>query len=519
VSPLPSIGSGRSVLPCGSVTPRLFTPPLRDLAEPGASVGPLQVEFARETLRAPFDPWQEFLALHAGELLPDGRPRFWLVLVLVARQNGKTHVPVVLAPFWSLVEQVPLILGTSTKLDYAQESWEKAITLLKDASATPGDPLYGEIPAADREWLRRANGEQRWTLGRSRYKIAPANEEGGRSLTIWRLILDELRQHFDRSAWNAAVPATEAVPDAQVWALSNAGSDKSVVLNAERAAALHFIATGEGDPRVGIFEWSAPDGADPTDPEALAMANPQFGYRMDPERMLGKARSAVAEGGETLAGFRTESMCQRVKVLDPAIDPGSWARCLDPGSLADLRSRLAVVVDVAPDGGHVAAYAAAVLEDGRVRVDPAGAWDGVGCVDAAERALPAVLARVKPRVLGWFPGGPGAALAARLKDRGNRGWPPRGVRVEEIRAEVPAVCMGFEQMVVAGQVAHSGDPLLDAHVAVAERLRTGDVWRFSRKGETGHVDAVYAAAGAVHLARTMPAPRPAPRVIRSSPRS
>jgi hypothetical protein len=35
---------------------------------------------------------------------------------------------------------------------------------------------------------------------------------------------------------------------------------------------------------------------------------------------------------------------------------------------------------------------------------------------------------------------------------------------------------------------------------------------FSRKGE-GHVDAAYAAAGAVHLARTLPAPVGKPRLV------
>ena len=514
---LPSTSSRSGVLPFGSVTPRLFTPPLRDLSEPGASVGPLQADFARDVLRTPMDPWQEWLTLHAGEVREeDGLPRFWLVIVLVSRQNGKTFVPGVLAPFWSLVDETPMILGTSTKLEYAKEAWLKSVRMMERAGKVLGDPLFGVIPAKRRDWVRQANGEAGWFLGDPsdprQYRISAANEEGGRSLTIDRLVLDELRQHHDRSAWGAAVPATEAVPDAQVWALSNAGSDKSVVLNAERAAALRFIETGEGDSGVGIFEWSAPDDADPTDPEALAMANPQFGRRMNAGRMLGKAATAVAEGGETLTAFKTESMCIRVKVLDPAIDPGSWGRCLDVGSLADLRARLAVVVDVAPDGGHVTAYAAAMLADGRVRVDPAGAWEGIGCVDAAERALPGVLAKVRPRVLGWLPGGPGAALAARLKDRKQRGWPPAGVRVEEIRAEVPAVCMGFAELVTAGQVAHSGDPLLDAHVAVAERLKSGDVWRFSRKGD-GHVDAVYAAAGAAHLARTMPAPVGKPRVI------
>jgi len=74
--------------------------------------------------------------------------------------------------------------------------------------------------------------------------------------------------------------------------------------------------------------------------------------------------------------------------------------------------------------------------------------------------------------------------------------------------------MGFAELVDAGQVAHAGDPMLDAHAAAAEKLRQGDAWRFTRRG-AGHVDGMYAAAGAAHLARTLPPPvRPRIRVLR-----
>jgi hypothetical protein len=500
-------------LPFGSVTPRLWTPPARDLAEPGATFGQFQIPFARDVLRAPFDPWQEWLVTHAGERLEDGRPRFWLVLVLVARQNGKTRVPVILSPYWSILEKVPMVLGTSTKIDYAKESWMKAIDLIKRMSARPGLPLHGVVPVESRKWVRYANGEQEWNIDGSRYKIAPATAEGGRSLTIDRLIMDELRQHHDRSAWDAAVPATQAVADSQVWALSNAGDDKSVVLSEERSAALATIRTGEGDQRVAIFEWSAPEGSDPTDPEALAAANPQFGSRMDGERMLARARMAVDIGGRTLAGFKTESMCLFEHLLDPAVEPASWARCLDPGSLAGLRSRLAAVVDVSPDGGSVVLYAAATLPDGRVRVDPVQLWSGRGAVDAAETELPAELARARPAVFGWFPAGPAAAMTAKLRQRKRqRPWLPAGTRMEEIRAEVPAVCMGLQQQVAAGRIAHSGDPLLDSQVATAGKLWSGKVWTFTCPPGC-HVNAVYAAAGAVHLARGLPVSAGGRRVI------
>jgi hypothetical protein len=444
-------------------------------------------------LRRPLDPWQQWLVIHAGELLEDGiTPRFRQVLVLVSRQNGKTEVLVELSLFWLYVETVNLVLGTSTNLVYAHESWDKAV---QQVEANPS--LLKDVP---RNGIRRANGEQTLSVKvgprLGRYKIAASNAKGGRSLTVDRLIMDELREHHDWSAYNAAVPATSAVKDAQVWMITNQGDEKSVVLQSLRTQAL-----SNTDPRLGIFEWSAPDGALPTDVDALAAANPNLGHRISLESLMGDAMRAEAAGGEQLAGFLTEHQCRYVPMLAPAIDAGSWASCLNPDTLEAVRGRVALCLDVAPDMHHSTLYAAGLLDDGRSRVEPVAAWSGQGCTEQLRRELPGIVAKVKPAKLGWFPSGPAAALAADMQERS--GWPPEGVELEEIRGEdVAAVCMGFAEQVTAVKIAHSGDPLLDAHIAGAEKTTHGDGWRFSRKG-AGHVDALYAAAGAVHLARTL----------------
>lgn len=507
----------------GSVTPRLWTPPLRELT-PDTSYGFLACDFARSIDR-PLDPWQEWLAIHAGELLPDGRPRFRIVLVLVARQNGKTELLVVLVLFWLFVELRRLVVGTSTNLDYARESWEKARDLAKSIDHLAAG-ITDERKVNGQETLETAavvDVDGRETVRRCRYKIAASNRKGGRSLTIERLVLDELREHQTWSAHDAAVPAMIAVPDAQAWAITNQGDDTAVVLHAYREAALAFLETGVGDERLGLFEWSAPDGAKPTDVDGLAAANPNLGRRIDAPTLLAAAARAEAAGGQQLTGFKTEHMCVYVPLLDPAIDPADWAGCRDAGDLADLRDRIAACVDVSLDGQHATLAVAALMPDGRVRVEVVHAWTGPRCTREMRAELPDLVARITPRALGWFPAGPAAAVAADLadpekrnragaaKDRDRRraaaAWPPAGVDVEELRADVDAVCMGFASLVRDAGVAQSDDPLLNAHVLGAERQRQGDRWRFTRRG-VGHCDAAYAAAGAVHLARTLPAPEP-----------
>ena len=527
----------------GHTVARLFTPPLvvgppgpcgcGCALTPATSYGFAVDDFARDTLKAPLDPWERWAAIHAGELLPDGSPRFATVLILVARQNGKTHLLVVLTLFWLFRARLSMVLGTSTKLDYARESWLKAVKLARSVPE-----LRAGIPT--RGGVRKANGEQELIhapsgdvddLDACRYKIAASNEEGGRSLSINRLILDELRQHHSYDAWAAAEPTTSAVAGSQIWALSNAGDARSVVLNELQDSAREFIEwwdqeSGErgvaellaaddcpGDASLGLFEWSAPEDADPTDVDALAAANPNLGYRKDVDRLLANARRAVRAGGVALATFKTEHMCIRVRALVTAIVPADWQACMQVGDLGAVRTRVALVIDLAPDEEHATAVAAAVLADGRVRVDVVAAWDST---TEMRRDLPGLVAQVRPKVVGWFPDGPAAAVAADLAavKGARRAWPPPGVRVEPIRGDTAACCMGLVDLIKTGQLVHADDPLLNAQVAVAEKLKRGSGWVFARPvGSQTHVDAVYGMAGAAHLARLLPVSAGKPRLI------
>jgi hypothetical protein len=478
----------------------------------------------------PMLPWQRVAAIRGGELLcvPECspalgvhaetvydasggvarlgcRPRFRIVLLVVARQNGKTELPVGLSIFWQFRQRLPLILGTSTKLSYAKESWRKAVNLVKRTRQ------LDELHDPGRKWYRTTNGEvESWTYPNDdgeecRYLIAPANADGPRSLTVNRGVADELRQHRTYEAWDAFEPACSPA-DAQIWALSNAGDARSVVLNDLQDSARDFIATGIGDERLGLLEWSAPDDADPEDLEALLQANPRVGYGLDFDTLIATGQRAKRLGGAALAGFLTEHMCVRVAAANPALNPRGWQECHDPGDLLDVRSRVVLCLHLTPDADHATLAAAAVLEDGRVRVETIAEWSGPRAAAGLERDLPGWAERVRPRTVGWFPSGPGAAVASRLTDRRNKGARlPRGVAVAELRGETTAVCMGLAKEVDAKQLAHSGQEMLDKQVERAEKAWQGSAWVFAQNG--GNVDAVYAVAGAVYLARTLPKPR------------
>ncbi|WP_205740869.1 hypothetical protein [Haloactinopolyspora alba] len=486
------------------MTPRLWTAPLRELT-PATSYGFDVIDFARDVLETPLDPWEEWVAVHVGELLPDGRPRFRTALILVARQNGKTLLAKTLALYWMFVDQVPLVLGTSTNRDYARAVWREL------CDVATGNPMLAAELGPKPIWSQTGS-EELITGAGARYKFAATNRRAGRSLTVHRLLLDEVREHHGFETWNAATNAMNAVPDGQTIAISNQGDNESVVLDSLRLPALEHIETGRGDARLGLFEYSAPPGADPEDVHALAQANPNLGHRIDPDALLGAAMRAKAAGGQELAGFRTEVMCQRVHLLDPAVDPDAWETggTDEPIDLAQYRRQVALCVDVSLDGTHASLIAAAVIDD-KTHVEVIKAWDGAGCTKQLRADLPDIVAKVKPRALGWFPAGPAAAVAADLADRGHRGWPPRRVRVDEIRGEVTQVCMGLADAVLSGEIVHPRDDMLTAHVNAAQRLWRGDAWVFARKGSTP-IDGTYAVAGATHLARTLP-PAPSPVTV------
>jgi hypothetical protein len=503
-------------------------------------------------LRVALLPWQRWWLIHAFELSLTVHPitgkrrlRYRTLLTLVARQQGKSWLLRVVA-LWALyVRRVGMVLGAAQSLDIARETWLLAVDL---ARAAP--ECAAEIPAVG--GVRYTNGEQCFTLADGqRYRITAATRGAGRGLTVDVLLLDELREHRDYLAWAALSKTTLARPDALICAVSNAGDDQSVVLNDLRARALDAITRcrrereippdippeavigNDGaaliDPSGGLFlaEWSAPEGCALDDPAGWVAAMP--GLNVDVEGPGGYQPAPITT--EAVLGFlatdpptvfRTELLCTRVGVLDTAFDPIEWAACADPTfSLRGAREAVAVCVDVALDGEHVTACGAARLPGERVGVAVLGAWSGRSAVAAAERALPGILAKIRPVEIGWFPTSPVGSLGPVLRRlrRTTRKIIPtikegKIVLDDEHRAAQITATMereaaqGLAELIRSRRLLHPSDPLLDAQTVAAQRVDApgGESgWRLTRRGG-GHCDATYAAAGACHLARMAPEP-------------
>lgn len=490
-------GPGRRKL-LGRTEARVYTKPLRPLNR-STSRGYEVIEFAK-MIGEPLLPWQEWAVIHALELNRDGTFRFRKVLILVARQNGKSNLKRIVTLWRMYMDGAENIVGAAQDLSLARKQWlmcQSTIHACPDLEEEWGIGL--DAPASG---VRNVNGDEMFWASGCCYAIKATNDKAGRGGSNDEVNIDELRTQKDWKAWSSLSKTINARRNGQLWAMSNAGDDNSVVLNQLQSAG-----DAGSDPTLCLLEWSAEPGCELDDPKAWAQANPGLGYIVSEAAI----RSDLATDPPEV--FRTEVLCQRVANLDAAIDLAAWNNCADAvGSLDAHRGRVAACLDVAPDGKHATLALAALLDDGRVRLELAAAWDSTEEVRAE---LPALLARIKPAAFGWFPAGPAAAIATTIrplalkhnKHPGKRG---DGEIPEDggiVGARVSEVCMELGDLAKAARVVHPADPLLDAHAGAASKLRTGDGWRFTRKGGGGHVDAAYAAGGAARIALTMPKPK------------
>lgn len=368
----------------GKTEPRLWTPPLRELT-PETSLGFACVEYATDVLHKNLYPWQKWALIHmleiTGDIGGDWRFRFRTVLILISRQNGKTVLSEVIASFFLNVLCVDSVFGTSLSLDKAEEVWEAVV---QDQETIP------EL-SAELHRVGRTNGSKKLVLtGLRQYKVGAPTRRAGRGDSNDLVLLDEVREQRDWETWSASVASTNAKPNGMVVCFSNAGDPDSVVLRQLRETAIADINGSEagdygGDvdaTTLGLFEWSAEDGAATDDIEQLAQANPAMGYGYLTERALMSNRKTFPE-----SKFRSECMCQQVETILPAPFPdGAWASGLDMQSYIAPESELYFGLDLSADRKWASISVCGMREDGHYHIEVVARRVGTAWVEDWFRA-------------------------------------------------------------------------------------------------------------------------------------
>lgn len=529
----------------GKTTPRIFSAPL--VTGPAGpcgcgcaltrktSKGFSAIDFAEQVLGWQLIPWQRWLLIHALELRLDGRYRFRTILVLVARQNGKTSL-VEVKNLWKMyVEGVSLIISVAQELDVAEESWDNAVAIVE------GIPELN----AEKEVVKEGNGKKTLVLSNgSRWKPKAAGRRPGRGLSGDDVNLDELREHQKWDAWAAVSKTTNARPNPQIWAFTNAGDDKSIVLNTLRDAALKAIEDpfdaeleelyGQAADSFGLFEWSAPDDVKCTcvekgagrphdaqcrlwDRQAWAQSNPSMGYF---EAMEEAIAAAMLTDPEEI--FRTEVLCQRVPdLVPPKIPIANWLGCKDPRS--SIAGPVVLTWEVSWDRECGSILAAGFRADGLAHVEMVEHRPGVDWI--AERFVQIAMRQALAAIV-YDPAAPGAVLmpdiVKLLRDRLDRPPPlsipsnldPKSLTIREVAQG----CGRLYDATKDKQLRHLGDERLLRMLRESAWRSLSDMWVWDSKLAPGDICGLRGATVAFQglmLYGLVPEPAPSPVVVLS----
>lgn len=366
----------------GNKEPRIFTPPLRELT-PETSLGFEVAKFSEQILGIKLHPWQEWLLIHALEIVGDFSGewhfRFRVVLVLVGRQNGKTTLGAVLSLFFLYALEVGLIIGTAQDLEQAEDTWAMCVEM-----AQANAELKSEIAHV---WY--TNGAKRLQLTGGRdYRVRASTRKAGRGKSADLVLLDELREHQNWQAYSALSKTGMAKDNALLWCMSNAGDSTSVVLRHFRQQAHKALGDPDGictelgeviaeetidDETLGLFEWSAEPGADPSSPKTWGQANPSMGYTIS-ERAL---KSAYATDPKDV--FLTECLCQWVTAtIAPPFPDNAWEAGFDEDSEIAPEAALFYGVDVSADRERASIAVCGLRPDGDWHVELIAYRHGLG---------------------------------------------------------------------------------------------------------------------------------------------
>lgn len=482
------------------------------------------MEFAAEAVGVPMFAWQRWLLIHMLELLPSGVLRFRKIVVLVARQNGKSLLAEILALYFLVAMNARLVLGTAQDLATAEDVWQDTLDL-----ATESEYLAPQLTKA-----KFGKGSKEFGLvDRGVYRVKAANRRGGRGARQVKLVLlDELREHQTWDAWGAITKTTNAVPEALVLALSNAGDASSIVLRYlrlmahkrlgdpdgivadsdpaalvdESAADADEMVVGEDDTSLGLFEWSAPPGMDVRDRAGWAQANPSLPHTLTERTLL----SDVSVDPEWV--FRTECLCQWSDgALDGPFPPGAWEAGRVGQAEADEHPIEGVPVaclEVSFDRSKAAVVYAGKRADGlpmaevvHYRFDPRVA---VEWLTSDERT-------VRPSKVAIRKTGPAASLAPDLESAGYEvvWWAGQDVSqscgelYDAVRGEVGEDC---------GVLRHAAHTVLDVAAATAVTKPFGDRWSWDMAKSATDISPLNALTGALWLLSRPVEKKPEPRI-------
>ena len=449
----------------GAVKPRICTPFLK-----GASKIDEVAELA-EKIGQPLLDWQRVVLEDMLRVDAKGDFRRKTMGLLIARQNGKTHLARMLILAHLFLWDSKMVIGMSSNRNMALDTFRQVANAILD-----NDFLKDQV-----KQIRYANGQESiTTLKGNRYQIVAATRDGSRGLTANFLFIDELRE-ISEEGWKAARPTTRAT-GGQTLVCSNAGDAYSVVLNDLRERALSYPS-----PTLGWYEYSAPPHCKIDDRNAWAMANPSLGKLIDEETL----EEAVATN--PINNTRTEMLCQWVDSMTSPFTTQMVTDTSDSNLQITPGGNIVFAIDVSPSKRSGALLAGKLNQaTGKIELGLMQLWTSDVAIDDLKMAadVHAWAQKFKPRVI-MYDKYATASIAQRLQQSGQK--------LEDCSGQsFYQACGEILDAFVNVRLTHSGQKeLTDSWFSVG--AKTNDAgWRIVRRKSAGDVTSAICSAMIVH---------------------
>jgi phage terminase large subunit-like protein len=449
----------------GAVKPRICTPFLK-----GASRVD-EVSDLADKIGMPLLDWQRLVLEDMLRIDAKGDFRRKTMGLLIARQNGKTHLARMLILAHLFLWDSKMVIGMSSNRNMALDTFRQVANAILD-----NDFLKDQV-----KQIRYANGQESiTTLKGNRYQIVAATRDGSRGLTANFLFIDELRE-ISEEGWKAARPTTRAT-GGQTLVCSNAGDAYSIVLNDLRERALSYPS-----PTLGWYEYSAPPHCKVDDRNAWAMANPSLGKLIDEETL----EEAVATN--PINNTRTEMLCQWVDSMTSPFTTQMVTDTSDSNLQITPGGNIVFAIDVSPSKRSGALLAGKLNQaTGKIELGLMQLWTSDVAIDDLKMAadVHAWAQKFKPRVI-MYDKYATASIAQRLQQSGQK--------LEDCSGQsFYQACGEILDAFVNVRLVHSGQKeLTESWFSVG--AKTNDAgWRIVRRKSAGDVTSAICSAMIVH---------------------
>lgn len=429
------------------------------------------------------DDWQHAVSLATLGERKDGRWAVATAGVSVPRQNGKNGWVEARELAGLLLFGERLIIHSAHEVKTSLEAFRRIRSYFENY-----DDLRKKVKA-----IRQTNGDEGIELlTGQRLRFMARTKSSGRGFSPECLILDEAQELPD-ATYAAILPALSAQDNPQVIMLGTPPGplNNGDVFRRQRESVL----TGN-NARGAWVEWSAEDGLDSDDPEAVAQANPALGIRIALDTTHDE-RAALSDDD-----YSRERLGRWSVEASNAVIPGdTWALLTTDDPTSD--EEVAIAVDVAPDRSTASVgLAGRNPVNDLPQIEVIERRNGVGWV---VDYVVGVTERQNVRAVVIDVAGPAASLIEPLR--------ARGVLVTTTGVQdMKAACGAFYTAAMEDGLRHIDQPQLNVALAAARKRTLQDAWAWHRKDSTDITPLVAVTLALWGLtATTVAAPKAKPR--------